>query len=384
MNRREHLKFYLQASVASAFTWTTAAAASTPLKAMPVLGGVAHPWSMAFLPDGRVLLTERAGRMRIVTLAFDATPAGAALGQLGAPLEGLPSVVAQGQGGLLDVALDPAHSTNRLVYWSYSEPGEGGAATAVARARLDGERGQERLADVRVIFRQNRRASGGLHFGSRLVFDRAGHLFVTLGDRYNQAEQAQTLDNHFGKIVRIQTDGSAPADNPFAKDARALPHIWSYGHRNVQGAALHPVTGALWAHEHGPQGGDELNLVQRGGNHGWPVITHGRNYVTGTTIGQGSERADIVASKRHWVPRSVAPSGMAFVTSARYPSLQGTLLIGTLSGARLIALKLDGDQVTQELTVLDSVGRIRDVRQAPDGWIYVCTDSAQGQIFRLA
>jgi glucose/arabinose dehydrogenase len=226
-----------------------------------------------------MLVTERPGRMRIVERD----------GRLGAPLAGLPAVAASGQGGLLDVVLHPKFADNRLVYWSYSEPGDGGAGTAVARGRLDGAR----LADVQVVFRQVPKVSGGNHFGSRLVFARDGRLFVTLGDRFHRKDDAQTLDNHLGKIVRIEDDGRVPADNPFVARAGARPEIWSYGHRNVQGAALHPVTGELWTTEHGPQGGDELNVPAAGANHGWPVVTYGRNYGTGTRIGDATERADV-------------------------------------------------------------------------------------------
>ena len=342
-----------------------------------VAEGLANPWSVAFLPDGRFLVTERPGSMRIV----------AADGRVGPALQGLPPVVASGQGGLLDVALDPDFARNRLVYWSYSEPAEqgaSGAGTAVARGRLDGDAGSERIADARVIFRQKDKVGGGGHFGSRLVFDRSAKLYITLGDRYTRKDDAQNLSTHFGKIVRIDADGKVPFDNPFAKTPRALPEIWSYGHRNVQGAALHPDTGELWATEHGPQGGDELNRVQRGANHGWPVITHGRNYVVGTVIGDGTERADVIAPLKVWLPRSIAPSGMAFVTSDRYPAWKGHLLIGALAGQRLVLLKLDGARVVDEVPLLaDQGARIRDVRQGPDGFIYVLTDESRGKLLRI-
>jgi len=346
-------------------------AAAVDLRPVTVARGLQNPWGLAFLPDGRMLVTERPGRMRIVERD----------GRLGAPLAGLPAVAAGGQGGLLDVALDPRFADNRLVYWSYSEPApEGGSRTAVARGRLEGER----LADVQVIFRQQPAVAGSHHFGSRLVFGRDGRLFVTLGDRFSRMADAQTLDNHLGKVVRIEPDGRVPADNPFVGRAGALPEIWSYGHRNVQGAALHPATGALWTHEHGPQGGDELNLTEAGRNHGWPVITHGRNYGLGTRIGEGTERADVVAPLRHWVPVSIAPSGMAFVTSERYPEWRGSLLIGTLRSQVLLRLSLDGTRVSGEQTLLSGLNaRIRDVRQGPDGWIYLLTDERDGRILRL-
>jgi glucose/arabinose dehydrogenase len=346
-------------------------AAAVELRPVTLARGLQHPWGLAFLPDGRMLVTERPGRMRIVERD----------GRLGAPLAGLPAVDVGGQGGLLDVALDPRFAANRLVYWSYTEADPaGGNRTAVARGRLE----DGRLADVQVIFRQQPSVRGSHHFGSRLVFGRDGRLFVTLGDRFSRMADAQTLDNHLGKIVRIEPDGRVPADNPFVGRAGALPEIWSYGHRNVQGAALHPATGALWTHDHGPQGGDELNLTQRGGNHGWPVITHGRNYGLGTRIGEGTERADVVAPLRYWVPTSIAPSGMAFVTSARYPEWRGSLLIGTLRAQVLLRLSLEGERVVGEQTLLGGFNaRIRDVRQGPDGWIYLLTDERDGRIVRL-
>jgi glucose/arabinose dehydrogenase len=343
--------------------------AAQELKPVTVTRGLQHPWGLAFLPDGRLLVTERPGRMRIVERD----------GKLSPPLSGVPAVDARGQGGLLDVALDPAFASNQLVYWSYSETGDGGNGTAVARGRLDGSR----LADVQVIFRQQPKVASTAHFGSRLVFDRSGKLFVTLGDRFSRKDDAQTLDNHIGKIVRIERDGAAAADNPKLASG-ALPQIYSYGHRNVQGAALHPATGELWATEHGPQGGDELNRIAPGRNHGWPVITYGRNYGSGTKIGDGSERADIVAPLKHWVPTSIAPSGLAFLTSERYPGWQGSLFAGALRGSALVRLSLDGNRVVGEERLLTGLNeRIRDVRQGPDGWLYALTDSDDGRVLRL-
>ena len=349
-------------------------ACAQSLKPVVVAKSLEHPWGLAFLPDGRMLVTERPGRMRIVERD----------GTLNEPLAGLPPVVSGGQGGLLDVSLHPEFATNRLVYWTFSEAGErdggGGAATAVARARLEGNR----LADVQIVFRQAPKVSGGNnHFGSRLVWTRDGKLFIGLGDRFTRKDDAQTLDNHMGKVVRIDADGKALPDNPFAARAGARPEIWSYGHRNIQGAALHPASGELWTIEHGPQGGDELNVPAAGANHGWPVITYGRNYGSGTKIGEGTERADIAAPLRVWVP-SIAPSGMAFLTSDRYPGWKGNLFVGALRGAHLLRLELDGRRVVKEETLLSERSvRIRDVRQGPDGWLYVLTDSPDGQIWRL-
>ncbi len=343
----------------------------------PVASGLENAWGMAFLPDfardGRLLVTERPGRLRIVDTRS---------GQVGPPVEGVPAVVARGQGGLLDVSLHPQFATNRLVYLAYSEadaaePSTNG--TAVARGRLEGNR----LTDVQVVFRQRPKVSSSHHFGSRLVWDRDGRLFVTLGDRFSRRDDAQTLDNLQGKIVRIEADGKVPADNPFVGRTGALPEIWSYGHRNVQGAALHPVTGELWAHEHGAQGGDELNVVGKGRNFGWPVITSAKEYVTGFTIGEGTARADIEAPLTTWVPRSIAPSGMAFVSGDRYPGWQGHLLIGALRGEMLVRLQLDGRKVVAEHRLLQGQGRIRDVRQGPDGFVYLLTDARDGRLLRL-
>ena len=349
----------------------SASAAAQALKPVVVAKGLDHPWGLTFLPNGRMLVTERPGRMRIVERD----------GRLSAPLTGVPPVVAAGQGGLLDVALHPQFAQNQLVYWSFSEAGEGGAGTAVARGKLDGNS----LADVQVIFRQAPKVSGGNnHFGSRLVWSRDGKLFVGLGDRFTRKDDAQTLDNHMGKVVRIEAGGQVPVDNPFAQRAGAKAEIWSYGHRNIQGAALHPGTGELWTVEHGPQGGDELNIPAAGANHGWPVITYGRNYGIGTKIGEGTTRADVAPPVHYWAPTSIAPSGMAFLTSDRYPGWKGNLFIGALRGAHLVRLELDGRKVVrQEQLLPDRGARIRDVRQGPDGWLYVMTDSPDGQVWRL-
>ncbi len=341
-----------------------------------VAHGLVNPWSLAFLPDGRMLVTERPGRMRII----------AADGKLGPPLPGLPAVVADGQGGLLDVVLDPRFASNRLVYWSYSEAAADGDgnSTAVGRARLDGAPGAERLAEVQLIFRQLPKVASKLHFGSRLAFGNDGRLFITLGDRFSRKDDAQILDNHLGKVVRIEADGRVPADNPLIGRPGVKPEIWSWGHRNVQGAAIHPGTGELWTTEHGPQGGDELNLTQPGRNHGWPVITYGRNYGLGTKIGEGTERADVVAPLAHWVPISIAPSGMAFLTSERYPGWKGNLFIGALRGQALIRITLDGNKVVAQERLLQPLNeRIRDVRQGPDGYLYLLTDNADGRVLRV-
>jgi glucose/arabinose dehydrogenase len=346
-----------------------AAPAKEP-KVVPVAHGLANPWAVAFLPDGRFLVTERAGRLRVVERD----------GALGESLSGLPPVDARGQCGLLDVVLDPNFADNAWVYWSYAEAGAGGNSTAVARGRLQGDH----LADVQVIFRQVPKVSSQQHCGSRLVFDRDGRLFVVLGDRFSRKEDAQKLDNHLGKVVRIAADGTVPADNPFVGTPGAQPEIWSLGHRNMQGAALHPRTGELWASEHGPQGGDEVNVVRAGLNYGWPLLTYGRNYGTGTRIGEEGPKPGFEQPLKVWMPTSVAPSGMAFLTSDRYLGWKGSVFIGTLRGQQLLRLEFDGTRFVKEESLLgDKRSRIRDVRQGPDGWLYVLTDGADGQLLRL-
>ena len=351
-------------------TWPVQAFSSADLKPVPVARGLAQPWGLAFLPDGRMLVTERPGRMRIV----------GADGRLGEPLQGLPAVDAKGQCGLLDVVLDPRFAENRWVYWTYAEPGEGGNGVAVARGRLQ----EPRLVDVQVIFRQLPKASSSLHCGSRLAFAKDGRLFVGLGDRFSLKDDAQNPANHIGKIVRIEPDGRVPADNPFVGRPGAAPEVFSLGHRNIQGLAVQPITGELWQTEHGPQGGDELNLVQAGRNHGWPLVTYGRNYGTGTRIGEEGPKAGFEHPLQWWMPVSIAPSGMAFVTSDRYPGWKGQLLLGALRAQVLVRLSLEGSRVVAQEQMLASLkSRIRDVRQGPDGWIYLLTDGVEGQIIRL-
>lgn len=340
------------------------------VKVSEVARGLENPWSLAFLPDGRMLVTERPGRMRIVT----------ADGALSAPIAGLPEVHAQGQGGLLDVALGPGFAEDGLIVFSYAEPTARGARTAVARARLDLD--GLRVHAVRRIFAQNEDPSGSHHWGSRLVFAPDGSLFVTLGDRYHFRDRAQALDSHLGKVVRIAVDGSVPADNPFRGRAGALPEIWSYGHRNLQGAALDPQSGELWTHEHGPQGGDELNLTRGGRNYGWPVITSGREYVTGSKIGEGTERADVEAPRWQWTP-SIAPSGMTFYTGAAFPQWRDNLFVGALKHQLVVRLVLEEGKVVHEERMLSALGRrIRDVRQGPDGRLWLLDESG-GRILRL-
>jgi glucose/arabinose dehydrogenase len=297
-----------------------------------------------------------------------------------APIAGVPEVHARGQGGLLDVAVSPNFGDDKLIVFSYAEPTAGGARTAMARARLDAA--GLRLEDVRRIFAQNEDPSGNHHWGSRLVFARDGTLFVTLGDRFHPRERAQALDSHIGKVVRITMDGSAPADNPLVGRSDARPEIWSWGHRNVQGAALHPQTGELWTHEHGPQGGDEINRTRAGLNYGWPEVTYGREYVTGRKIGEGTAGDGVEPPVLQFTP-SIAPSGMAFYTGDVFPQWKGNLFVGALKFQLVSRLVLDGDRVVHEERILTELGRrIRDVRQGPDGHLWLL-DETEGRILRL-
>lgn len=343
-------------------------AVSGNIRIETVAKGLEHPWALAFLPDGRILVTEKPGRLRIVGKN----------GQLSPPLAGVPKVFAQGQGGLLDVALDPKFTENRLVYLSYAEPGEGGAGTAVARGKL----GDASLEGVQVIYRQQPKVEGGGHYGSRLVFGRDGTLFVTQGDRMNHRDRAQNLSYGIGKIVRINPDGSIPKDNPFVGRSGARPEIWSYGHRSVQAAALDPATGQLWTVEHGARGGDELNHPEAGKNYGWPIITYGVDY-SGAKIGEGAVKAGLEQPVYYWDP-VIAPSGMAFYTADAIPAWKGSVLIGSLQPGRLVRLTLANGKVTGEERYLGDLGkRIRDVQQGPDGFVYVVTDEDDGQVLRV-
>ncbi len=367
-----HVLLSFSALALAAAVATPAAAQS--LRTESVVRGLQDAWSLAFLPDGRKLITEKGGNLRV--LATD--------GRLSAPLAGLPAISAGGQCGLLDVAVDPQFASNQRIFFTFAEPGGEGNSTAVGRARLVGAPGSERLEEVRTIFSQQPKMNSRAHCGSRIVFDGSGHLWVGLGDRFSGKDEAQNPSNHIGKLIRIDADGKAPADNPFVGRAGHAPELWSLGHRNIQGAARHPVSGALWASEHGPQGGDEINLVRAGRNHGWPLVTYGRNYGIGTRIGEEGPKAGFEQPLRHWAPTSVAPSGLAFVTGDRYPGWKGSLLMGTLRAQALIRLTLDGERITAEERLLENLGkRIRDVRQGPDGYVYVLTDGSGGELLRL-
>ncbi|MDP6705241.1 MAG: PQQ-dependent sugar dehydrogenase [Alphaproteobacteria bacterium] len=339
------------------------------LRLVTVAEGLEYPWGLAFLPQGGMLVTEREGRLRLVS----------AEGRLSKPLQGVPKVYAVGQGGLLDVAIDPGYARNRRIYLSYAEPGRGGGGTAVARARFDTAGG--RLSDVEVIFRQQPKSGGGRHFGSRLVFAPDGKLFITIGER-GQRDRTQDFTINRGQVIRINSDGSIPQDNPFVGRAGYRPEVWSYGHRNPQGAARHPETGRLWIHEHGAAGGDEINIPQAGKNYGWPVIAFGRHY-SGGRIGVGTAKPGLEQPIYYWDP-SIAPSGMAFYTGDKFPKWRGNLLVGALKYQLVARLELDGEKVAHEERILGRLAeRIRDVRQGPDGYVYLLTDSDEGRILRL-
>ncbi len=346
------------------------------VRASIVVTGLDQPWGMAWLPDGGLLVTEKRGTLRMVR--------GGRL--LPEPVTGLTKVTVHGQGGLLDVAVHPDHAKNRWIYWSYNGEQDGQHGTEVARGKLAAD--GARLTDVQVIFRMRPKSGGGQHFGSRLVFGRDGTLYITLGDRGDSAskgreQRAQRLDDHAGSVIRLHDDGRVPADNPYARRTGVLPEIYNHGHRNIQGAALHPATGRLWTHEHGPQGGDEVNIEAPGANYGWPVSTHGRNYGFGTRIGEGSSATGMVDPLHVWVP-SIAPSGMAFYTGTRFAQWQGNLFVGALAGQTLVRLVLEGERVVREERLFTGTfGRIRDVRQGPDGLLYLLTDATDGQLIRL-
>ena len=342
-----------------------------PIRVVSVASGLEHPWGLAFLPDERMLVTERPGRLRII----------GADGTISQPVEGVPAVYETDQGGLLDVALHPKFTENHLIYLSYSEPDGNIAGTAVARGKLVEEAGgSARLENLQVIFRQQPKVKGPNHWGSRLVFAPDGTLFVTLGERF-QRDRSQNLNEHLGKLVRISPDGSVPKDNPFIGRGNALPEIFSLGHRNVQGAALHPQTQRLWIVDHGARGGDEINVPEACKNYGWPIITFGRDY-SGLKIGEGTAKPGLEQPIYYWDP-SIAPSGMAFYTGDRFPAWKGDLFVGALAGGLLARLELDGTRVVHEERLLEDLGeRIRDVRQGPDGLLYLLTDS-DGRVLRI-
>lgn len=365
--------FSTWAALCAAGLLLAAAGSAHAVSTQPVVRGLQDPWALAFLPDGRMLVTQKGGQLLIA----------GADGRLSAPLAGLPAISVGGQCGLLDVVVDPDFARNQRIFFTFAEPAADGSSansTAVGRARLVGDR----LEEVNTIFSQRPKMASRHHCGSRIVFDRNGHLLVGLGDRFGGKDEAQNPANHLGKVVRIDADGKPVPGNPWADKPGAAPEVYSLGHRNIQGAALHPATGELWASEHGPQGGDEVNRVEPGKNYGWPVVTYGRNYGLGTRIGEPGPKAGYEHPLRHWVPTSVAPSGLAFVTSDRYPGWKGSLLMGTLRAQSLVRLTLDGNRITGEQRVLDgNAGRVRDVRQGPDGFVYLLVEGNNGQVLRL-
>jgi glucose/arabinose dehydrogenase len=337
-------------------------------RVVKVVEGLEQPWSLSFLPDGRMLVTEKAGRLRLV-VDNKLVPT---------PVAGLPQVTVHGQGGLFDVVLHPDYSKNSLVYLSYAARGDDGVGTELARGKLNGDR----LENVQVLFRQSPKGSRGQHFGGRIAFDRAGYLYLTLGDR-GEMPRAQKPDDHAGSVIRLHDDGRVPADNPFVGKAGWKPEKFTLGNRNIQGAALHPVSGRLWTHEHGPQGGDEINVIRAGVNYGWPVITYGANYGSGSKIGEGTHKEGMEQPLYYWVP-SIAPSGMAFYTGDRFPKWKGDLFVGSLKFQLLVRLRLDGEKVVKEERLMQgALGRIRDVRMGPDGLLYLLTDESSGVLARL-
>lgn len=364
------LMFFLLISLSNNYFFSSVAQAQriqTEFEVKLIASGLRFPWGMAFMPDGNLLVTERIGQLRIITPD----------GRMSEPVKGVPAVFSQQQGGLLDVALDPAFSQNRMIYLSYAEPEGSKASTAVARAELiDG-----RLEKLQVIFRQLPKTEGAVHFGSRLVFAPDGNLFITLGDRGDYLEEAQQLSNYFGKIIRIRPDGSVPGDNPFVNNPHAKPEIWSYGHRSVQGAAIHPKTGELWIHEHGPKGGDEINIPQPGKNYGWPKASYGSHYnlmpIKDEHAEQGFEEPIY-----YWTP-SIAPSGMAFYTGDQFPGWRGNLFVGALVGRHVVRLLTDGKKILGEEQLLMHTTRFRDVEQGPDGALYLLTDEENGKLLKL-
>jgi glucose/arabinose dehydrogenase len=356
----------LFAAIADAQTFRTE---KHEVRVVTVAKGLENPWGLAFLPDGRILVTERPGRLRLV----------APDGRLSAPIAGVPAVYARGQGGLLDVTLHPDFARNRLVYFTYAEPGPGGGGTAAAFARLSDD--GTRLENLRVIFRMQPKTEGGLHFGSRIVFARDGRVFITIAER-GQMNLAQDIAVNRGQVIRLEADGRVPADNPFVNRKGARPEIWTYGQRNPQGAAIHPQTGMLWTVEHGPAGGDEINIPIAGRNYGWPVIGFGRHY-HGAAFVVGTHKEGMVQPVYYWDPQ-IAPSGMDFYTGDKFPAWRGNLLVALLMTQALVRLELSGEKVVREERMLRGIDqRLRHVRQGPDGFVYLLTDESDGKLLRL-
>ena len=348
--------------------WAKALPAQPEFKLSTIAEGLEHPWGMAFLPGGSILVTERPGRLRLIKNG----------GLQAAAVGGLPEISATGQGGLLDVALHPDYRNNGWIYFSYSAGEDGNIGTEVGRGQLV----DNQIKNWQTLFRLTPKSSAWQHFGSRLVFDLNNYLYITLGDR-GERFRSQDTDDHAGSVIRLHDDGSIPDDNPFRNVVGSKPEIYSFGHRNIQGAALHPASGKLWIHEHGPQGGDELNIVEAGENYGWPIISYGKEYVSGDDIGEGTHKAGMQQPIYYWVP-SIAPSGMTFYHGDKFPAWQDNLFIGSLKFELLVRLVLEGDKVTHEQRLLkNEIGRIRDVETAADGYLYLLTDEDDGKLVRL-
>jgi glucose/arabinose dehydrogenase len=338
-----------------------------PFTIETVVDGLENPWSVDFLPDGRMLVTEKPGRLRIIEN-----------GQLSEPVKGLPEITAKGQGGLLDIALDPDYKNNQIIYLSYSAKGKGGIGTEVVKGKLVGNE----LKDTQIIFKLSPKSNTAHHFGSRLLFGKDGTLFITLGDRGEQ-DRAQDISDHRGSLIHINKDGSVPEDNPFVNNPNAKPEIYTYGNRNMQGIAMHPETGDVWTVEHGPQGGDELNLMKPGVNYGWPVITYGANYGTGTKIGEGTEKEGMSQPKHYWLP-SIATSSLLFYTGNKFPNWKGNAFVSSLKFGQLARLEMEGNKIVKEERLIDGkVGRIREVQQGLDGYIYMITDESNGRLLKI-
>jgi aldose sugar dehydrogenase len=348
------------------------------VRTVPVASGLKVPWGLAFLPDGRMIVTEKRGTMRLIENGK----------LIEKPIEGIPKATEHGQGGLLDVVLHPKYAENGWIYWTYNAEEKGLHGTELARGKLGGTKTEPRMTDVQVLFKQQPKSDRAHHFGSRIVFDRAGYMIVGFGDRGDSADKgyeqrAQKMGDLAGKTIRLFDDGRIPPDNPFINTANARGEIFSLGNRNIQGGALHPTTGKIWMHEHGPQGGDEINVITAGTNYGWPVITYGANYGTGTKIGEGGEKSGMAQPLYKWVP-SIAPSGMAFYSGKAMPKWKDNLFVGALAKQTLVRLTLDGEKVIKEERLFENkLGRIRDVREGPDGHVYILTDGSDGKLLRL-